>query len=136
MSVYHECKSSQNLKTLIQNNHILVLKLGAVWCGPCQVIKPEFENVANTTINNLKKLGNKAPSIIFLSIDIDDICQATGQKWGDHLNCSGVPMFIIFAHGKTKETFMGGDLNPVMNSIDESLNQMNQVLNTTPLESL
>lgn len=107
MSIYHECKSSKNLKSLIQNNNVVVVKLGATWCGPCQAIKSDFDKLAVRTIENLNQLGESKPSIAFLSIDIDDMCQDNGMKWGDHLNCSGVPMFLIFSHGKTKNSFMG-----------------------------
>jgi len=133
MSIYHECKSSQNLKKLIKNNNVVVVKLGATWCGPCKAIKSDFDKLAVRTVENLKQLGESKPSIAFLSIDIDDTCHDNGMKWGDHLNCSGVPMFIIFSHGKTKNTFMGGDLNPIMDCIDECLHQF---LNTTPVESV
>ena len=133
MSIYHECKSSQNLKSLIQNNNVVVVKLGATWCGPCKAIKADFDSLAVRTIENLKQIGENRPSIVFLSIDIDDMCQDNGMKWGDHLNCSGVPMFLIFSHGKTKNSFMGGDLNPVMDCIDECLHQF---LNTTPVQSV
>lgn len=133
MSIYHECKSSQNLKSLIQNNNVVVVKLGATWCGPCKAIKADFDSLAVRTIENLKQLGENRPSIVFLSIDIDDMCQDNGMKWGDHLNCSGVPMFLIFSRGKTKNSFMGGDLNPVMDCIDECLHQF---LNTTPVQSV
>ena len=127
------CKSSQNLKKLIQNNNVVVVKLGATWGGPCKAIKSDFDKLAVRTVENLKQLGESKPSIAFLSIDIDDMCHDNGMKWGDHLNCSGVPMFIIFSHGKTKNTFMGGDLNPIMDCIDECLNKF---LNTTPVESV
>jgi len=133
MSIYHECKSSQNLKKLIKNNNVVVVKLGATWCGPCKAIKSDFDKLAVRTVENLKQLGESKPSIAFLSIDIDDMCHDNGMKWGDHLNCSGVPMFIIFSHGKTKNTFIGGDLNPIMDCIDECLHQF---LNTTPVESV
>ena len=133
MSIYHECKFSQNLKQIIQNNNVVVVKLGATWCGPCKAIKSDFDKLAVRTVENLKQLGESKPSIAFLSIDIDDMCQDNGMKWGDHLNCSGVPMFIIFSHGKTKNTFMGGDLNPIMDCIDECLHQF---LNKTPVQTL
>jgi len=133
MSIYHECKSSQNLRNHIKNNNVVVVKLGATWCGPCKAIKSEFDSLAKRTVENLKQLGENRPSIVFLSIDIDDICLDNGMKWGDYLNCSGVPMFLIFSHGKTKNTFMGGDMNPIMDCIDECLHQF---LNTTPIGSV
>ena len=104
MSIYHECKSSQNLKSLIQNNNVVVVKLGATWCGPCKAIKADFDSLAIRTVENLKQLGENRPS-----------------------------MFLIFSHGKTKNSFMGGDLNPVMDCIDECLHQF---LNTTPVQSV
>jgi len=47
---------------LKRENEISLLKFGAVWCGPCRVIKPVIEAVEN-------ELSGK--NIDFLDIDVD-----------------------------------------------------------------
>ena len=48
---------------------------------------------------NINKLPENIPrpSIKFLSIDIDNICEDKGVKWGSFLNCSG-PIFRPWAN--------------------------------------
>ena len=133
MSINYDCNTTQSLKNFIKTYDVVVLKLGAEWCAPCKSIIPAYTQLSVTTIANINKLKENSPSIIFISIDIDDTCTDTGQKWGEHLQCNGVPMFIVFSSGKTNDSFMGGDLNPVMDCIDSALNQL---LNTTSVQSL
>jgi len=38
----------------------IIVDFTAVWCGPCRVIKPYFE-----------ELSNAYPGLIFLSVDVD-----------------------------------------------------------------
>lgn len=126
MAVNYTCKTSKELKSVIKNNTIVVLKLGAQWCQPCKEIAPMFNQIAinvHTNINKvLKDLANK-PTISFYSIDIDNICEDINLKWGEFFNCSGVPMFILFFKGKTFDTIIGGDINKVSNLIENLIQQ-------------
>tara|TARA_B100001769_G_C21956217_1_gene514643 strand:+ start:520 stop:906 length:387 start_codon:yes stop_codon:yes gene_type:complete len=121
MNVIHICKTSSELTNIIKKNKIVVLKLSANWCEPCKLIAPIFTKVANNVNYNINKLPENIPrpSIKFLSIDIDNICEDKGVKWGSFLNCSGVPMFIFFFNGKTHETIIGADMNAFNDMIED-----------------
>ena len=122
MNVNYLCKNIETFKQIIINNKIVVVKLGAKWCNPCKIIAPKYDEMAKNVDDNLRKFYFKGvqnlPSCSFLSIDVDDICEDTGDKWGDYLQCNGVPMFLIFFNKKIEETFMGGDLKPVSDCIE------------------
>ena len=50
-------------KTIMEKNPgLLIIKLGAVWCGPCQIIKQEVEEMFEMMPSNVQ----------CLSIDIDE----------------------------------------------------------------
>lgn len=121
MDKNHSCKTVSKLKTIIQNNKIVVLKLSADWCEPCKLVAPKFIQAAKNVKYNINKLPENIPkpTIQFLSIDIDDVCEDVGVKWGQHLNCTGVPMFLIFFNGKTLDTVIGGDMEQVNNIVED-----------------
>lgn len=125
MNVNHTCKKSSELKNIIKTNKIVVLKLSAEWCGPCKSIAPIFNQTSKNVKFNIDKLPSHIPkpSIHFLSIDIDHICQDKGLKWGEHFQCTGVPMFIFFYNGKTYDTIVGGDMNAVNNLIENLIQE-------------
>ena len=70
---------------LKHNTGLIILKLGATWCGPCKTMGPILENVK-------KKIGDKGTII---KIDVDK-----NQKLASELNISGVPTLIIYKNGK------------------------------------
>jgi thioredoxin 1 len=134
MSVNYECNTVETLKHAIKHTTIVVVKLGAEWCGPCKMVAPKFSEMADNVHRNLRKFHDEGvqnlPTCSFISIDVDNVCADTGGKWGDYLQCGGVPMFIVFFNGKTEDTFTGADMRPVNKCIEQSLQQSFQ---TTPV---
>lgn len=62
-----EIESTSDLTELIQNNPgVLVLKMGATWCGPCKKIK----DISQKNMVELKETYKERVNII--EIDIDD----------------------------------------------------------------
>ena len=52
-------------RALIENPGIIILKLGATWCGPCKMIaKP-----AHTLMHNLMKAR---PDVVCYDVDVDE----------------------------------------------------------------
>ena len=127
MSVNYECNTVETLKHHIKRHAIVVVKLGAEWCEPCKMIAPKFSEMAENVHGNLRKFHERGmknlPICSFISIDIDNTCEDTGQKWGEHLQCGGVPMFLVFFNGRTENTFTGADLDPVIECIENALQQ-------------
>jgi thiol-disulfide isomerase/thioredoxin len=130
MSVKEDCQTKSEIKKIIKSNKIVILKFGAKWCRPCKLIAPQYKELANNVSSNIKKRNIPENIIQFLSIDVDDLCKETGQKWGDLFECSAVPMFVIFYQNKTEKTFMGADLEEVSEFIN---NLIHIALNTASI---
>ena len=46
--------SSVELQEKINKGEKIILKLGATWCGPCKMLKPIFEKVANENTTDVQ----------------------------------------------------------------------------------
>ena len=72
-----------------------IVDFWAAWCGPCKMMKPKFEALAQAH-----------PSIQCLSVDVDecgDVAQAE--------SISAMPTFIVYdANGNQIKTIVGADL--------------------------
>ena len=114
------------------SNKIIVLKFTATWCGPCQRIKTQYDN-----------LSSEYPNIVFTEIDVDEM-----EKLTEHFEVSSMPTFIfIKSHQKKYETLekiKGANINSVKQtctkllkilelenmSVDNSVGHQEQVENT------
>ncbi|KAJ4745960.1 thioredoxin family protein [Rhynchospora pubera] len=97
--------SQYDLKTRLNAasnaSRLSVLYFTATWCGPCRVMAPLFE-----------KLAQKHPQIVFLKLDIDQL-SSVAQEW----NVTSVPTFFFVKNGKTVDTVRGADKNGLERSI-------------------
>jgi len=77
--------SDKDINYLLDAEKPVILKLGATWCGPCKVIKPILESLAE----------DRKDSLLFFDMDIDD-----SPKTSQSLQIMGVPTIILFQNGK------------------------------------
>ncbi|KAJ3705814.1 hypothetical protein LUZ61_009519 [Rhynchospora tenuis] len=82
-------------------SRLSILYFTATWCGPCRVMAPLFE-----------KLAQKHPQIVFLKLDIDQL-GSVAQEW----NVTSVPTFFFVKNGKTVDTVRGADNNGLERTI-------------------
>ena len=101
-------KTKGVLSKIVKENRIIVLKLGADWCAPCRSSEPLFKRLA---------AEGRYTGVVYLSLNIEHMCQETGATWGQLFNCTGVPMFIVFFDQSTHETFVGADFKPLITCI-------------------
>lgn len=78
---------------LINQTEITILKFGATWCGPCKMLAPILE-----------KLADEMADITFIDIDVDDDEASTIV---DEANISSVPLIVIFKNGKPVQRILG-----------------------------
>ncbi|MBI0027976.1 thioredoxin TrxA [Gilliamella sp. B14448G11] len=79
----------------------------AEWCGPCKMIAPILEEVA-------QEYGNK---VIFAKVNIEE-----NPKIAPKFNIRGIPTLLIFKHGKVVATQVGALSKAQLKSfIDEQL---------------
>ena len=68
--------------------HVLIIKFGAEWCGPCKKIAPVYQEFIKKSPSN----------IIFADIDVDDNLDLyLGLK--KHKMIQGIPVFLAFWGG-------------------------------------
>lgn len=77
---------------VVNSDTPVVLDFWAPWCGPCKMISPILEQIA-------EHYGDK---IKICKINIDDN-EETAMKYG----VRGVPTLMIFKDGENKETKVG-----------------------------
>lgn len=78
----------------------------ATWCGPCQILKPIIEELAQEYDKKIK-IG---------FIDIDE-----NQTLASQYQVSSIPTLIIFNKGQEIEKLMGLQRKPVIKEIIEKL---------------
>ncbi|MBK7228348.1 MAG: thioredoxin [Ignavibacteriales bacterium] len=85
--------TDQNFATeVLQSDKPVLVDFWAVWCGPCKMIAPSVEELANE-FEGKAKVGK---------LDVDNN-QDSAIKYG----VRSIPTVLIFKDGKVKETIIG-----------------------------
>ena len=73
----------------------IVVDFGATWCGPCQMIKPIFEELSNEYAVDKLRFGTCSTE--------NEGNQAIASKHG----VTGIPCLIVFKGGKEVDRIVG-----------------------------
>lgn len=79
---------------LSQSKKIIVVDFYADWCGPCQMMKPIFEELANET-----KYQDR---VEFIKVNVDENPELASQY-----NIFSIPTFIFFKNGQPIKNITG-----------------------------
>jgi thioredoxin 1 len=82
---------------LITSGKPVAIDFYAVWCGPCRMISPKFEQWAQ-----------KYTNITFVKVDVDK-----AQSIATAMEVSAMPTFMFFKDGRKIETVVGADPSQV-----------------------
>lgn len=85
-------ESDSAFQIAIQSQEIVVVDFWAVWCRPCQLFLPEYEEVA-------KKFHKR---VGFYKLNLDR-CPATAEQYQVQM----IPVIIIFKKGKEVKRYTG-----------------------------
>ncbi|XP_014844338.1 PREDICTED: thioredoxin-like [Poecilia mexicana] len=89
-------------------NKLVVVDFTASWCGPCRMIGPVFEKLAEDSANK---------DVIFLKVDVDEASDVS-QKCG--IRC--MPTFQFYKNGEKVDEFTG----PNEKKLTEKIEQLRQ----------
>ncbi|CAG4980526.1 unnamed protein product [Colias eurytheme] len=97
-------KDSDDLKTRLgeAGDKLVVIDFMATWCGPCKVIGPKLDELAN----------EMADSIVVLKVDVDE-CEDIATEY----NINSMPTFVFVKNSKKLEEFSGANADKLKNTI-------------------
>ncbi len=79
-------------KDVIQSELPVLVDFYATWCGPCRMLAPALDQVANAYAGRAK----------ILKVDVDESPELATQY-----GINAVPTLILFHQGKPAQTLMG-----------------------------
>ncbi len=77
---------------LVQNETVLVVDFTATWCGPCKLISPLIDQLAQEYSDRAK----------VFKLDLDEN-KGVAKRFG----IKSIPAVMFFAQGELKETLIG-----------------------------
>lgn len=98
--------SSVELQEKINNGEKLIVEFWAEWCGPCRMMKPTFEKVANENTSEVQ--------MYTMNVDIN-------REIGAALGIRSIPTVKMFNAGQIIETKVGmlseGQINEMVKDL-------------------
>ena len=76
---------------VIESDKAVLVDFWAPWCGPCRVIAPSLEEIAE-----------EKDDLRIVKLNVDDN-QATAARY----DVMSIPTLILFKHGEAKKTVIG-----------------------------
>ncbi|MBN2982270.1 MULTISPECIES: thioredoxin [Paenibacillaceae] len=84
--------TDDTLDQIIKNNKIVLVDFWAPWCGPCRMITPVLEQLADEV--------DKEAVIAKLNVDQNPLASVKYR-------IQGIPTLILFVNGEEATTFVG-----------------------------
>lgn len=81
----------EEFNDLVKSNELTICKLGAEWCGPCKVLEPKID-----------ELAEKLPEVNFIKIDVED-----EPEIATALRIRNVPVLLYYKNGELKDKTVG-----------------------------
>ncbi|EUC57334.1 thioredoxin, partial [Rhizoctonia solani AG-3 Rhs1AP] len=81
----------------------MVVDFHAAWCGPCHMIAPKYE-----------ALANECPEIIFTKVDVDAVPEIS-----QHYGIRAMPTFKVVKDGEELDTLQGANPERLVNMIQK-----------------
>ncbi len=86
--------TDDNFETeVIKSTAPILVDFWAVWCGPCKMITPELEKIADEKDSDVLRIGK---------VNVDE-CRDTAIKYG----ISSIPTLLLFKDGEVAKKLVG-----------------------------
>jgi thioredoxin 1 len=82
--------SSEEFDTVVADYDVVLVDFYADWCGPCQMMEPAIESLAEET------------DAAVLKVDVDRFQGLAGQH-----GVQGIPTLLVYAEGELAERMVG-----------------------------
>ena len=90
-NVITQFKSRNDFLRLLENNPgLIIIKLGATWCGPCKRIKPVLDGFFACAPDN----------VLCCDIDVDE-CADLYSYFKSKKMVNGIPVILLYKRGNT-----------------------------------
>ena len=99
--------TTKELKEVLTQNSVVIVKLSATWCGPCKAMEPVIERVTET-------MRDKAT---VLSIDVEESPDISTEY-----RVRNIPTILYFKDGELKDKSVGSI------SEDDLINRINNLI--------
>ncbi len=83
-------KREDFLRLLVNNPGLIILKMGATWCGPCKRIKPVLDGFFASSPDN----------VVCCDIDVDE-CADLYSYFKSKKMVNGIPVILAYKKGNT-----------------------------------
>lgn len=96
-------QSYDQYRQILSNNpeKLIVCDFFATWCGPCQMIAPHMDSMAEMFKN-----------VIFIKVDVDELKQVSMMN-----QVRAMPTFLFFKNGAKIAQFEGADVNRLQSMV-------------------
>ena len=95
--------SGDQLDELVETDDVVLVDFYADWCGPCKMLEPVVERLADETAATVAK------------VDVD-----ANQQLAGAYGVRGVPTLVLFADGEQVEEIVGVQPEDQLRSLVES----------------
>jgi thioredoxin 1 len=83
--------NSEEYHQMIKSDNLSVIKMGAIWCGPCRVLAPILQSVSE-----------KFEDVNFGEIDVDNQPEIAREQ-----SVRSVPTILFFKNGEIVDKMVG-----------------------------